>query len=291
MKQLWSRFKMSGRLVPKLSTPDLVEGLPARGNLRTLFTLSFIIAVLVAMVSVAGILSQDYVYRTEILANTFVPNDIVNLLIGVPFILVSLLLTMRGKQGGLLCWPGALFYFTYVFFPYIICVPVGILFIPHLIIVTASLYTLIGVIAGTDGNALQKKVSKNLPARTFGVILVALGILIILRQTWFILDTVINDKTIGTQELAVWIDDFVFGSPAMIIGGALLWRRKSLGYVLGPGLYLVFGMLTFGLIPFTLIQSRLIDTSPGISSIGLLLLMSAICMIPFIFLLRGVYKK
>ena len=279
------------KLSPKLTTPDMVKRLPVKCNLRALSTLSFIITVSVVIVSIAGIISQESIYRTEILANTFVPNDIVNLLIGVPFILISLLLTMRGKLTGLFCWPGALFYFIYVYFPYIICIPVSYLFIPHLIILTASLYTLIGVIVNIDGSALKKKVAKNVPARTFGAILVAFGILILLRQTWLILDTVINDKTIVTQELAVWIDDYIFGSPAMIIGGVLLWRRKSLGYVLGPGLFLVFGILTFGLIPFTIIQSHLNDISPGISSISVLLLISAACIVPFIFFLRGVNKK
>jgi hypothetical protein len=281
---------MAGKLLRGTNTHDPEKRLPVRYNLTTLFTLSVIITLLVLIVSIAGIVFQRNIYTTEILINTFVPNDIINLVIGVSYILLSLLLTSRNKIIGLFCWPGALFYFIYVFFPYLICVRPGYLFIPYIIIIIASIYNLIGVLASINSSELQQDVSGRIPARTFGGILIALGVIIILRQTSIIIDSVINYKPINTPDLAVMIDDYMLGSPAMIIGGVLLWKRKSLGYLVGTGLYIVFGILSFGLIPFIIIQSHLKEVSTDIASIVIMLIISAACMIPVVLLLRGNHR-
>jgi len=250
-------------------------------NLKLLIILSFIITILVAMVSVAEIIHQKYLYSAANLLQIFVPNDIINLMVGLPFLFISLLLTIRGKLPGLLCWPAAIFYFVYVYFPYIICVPFNYLFLPYLILFSLSIYTLIGVIVSIDSHAVCNLLSTKAPYRIFGGILIGLGVLIILRQTALIINALINNTIIETPELAVWIDDFVVGSPAMLTGGYLLWKKKPLGYVVSPGLFISYGILSIGLIPFILIQSHLKNTSVDIFAIAVLIVMALICLIPF----------
>lgn len=282
---------MATKLTPEGIIPELNKRMPFKNNIRFLLAASFIIALIVGIVSVVGIKYQQNIYQTESLVNTFVPNDIINLLIGLPFMLISLLLVLKGKLTGLLCWPGALFYFMYVYFPYIICVPISFLTILYLIIFSSSIYTLIGVIVNIDGNALDKQMSDTIPVKILGGILTAMGILIIIRQTVLFGNAIINDKRIVIQELAVLIDDFAFGSPALIICGVLLWNKKSLGYIIAPGLYLVNGILSVGLIPFMIIQSHLKNVSLDILSIGVLFIMSVICIVPFIIIRRGFIKS
>jgi len=263
------------------------EVLPLRYNIRILFGLSIIIAVMVAFVSIVGILYQKNIYPAENLLYTFVPNDIVNLLAGLPLLLISLWLTWRGRLIGLLCWPGAIFYFVYVYFPYIICVPFNYLFLPYLILFSLSIYTLVGVIVSIDGNVVSNHVSDTVPAKISGGILIGLGILIILRQTSLIVNALINKSIIDPQELALWIDDFAIGSPAMLIGGLFLWKKKPFGYVIAAGLFIFFGILSLGLIPFLAIQSHMRNTSLEILTIVILIVMAVICLIPFVFFVRG----
>ena len=66
---------------------SVVESL--KNNLKILHILSLIIALFVALVSIISILFKDSFYLTENLIQTFVPNDIVNLIIGLPFLLIS----------------------------------------------------------------------------------------------------------------------------------------------------------------------------------------------------------
>lgn len=264
--------------------------LPVRFDIRILYASSLIIALMVAIVSVIGVFYQKSIYPTENLLHSFVPNDIVNLFAGLPLLLISIWLTWRGKLIGLLCWPGAIFYMLYIYFPYIICVPFNILFLPYLIIFSLSIYTLIGIIVSIDGNAVSNHVSDIIPAKILGGILIGLSALIVLRQTSLIVNALINKTLIDPQELALWIDDFSIGSPAMFIGGFFLWKKKPLGYVVGAGLLIAYGILSLGLIPFIVIQSHLKNTSIDLLGIVILIVMAVICLIPFLFFVRGANK-
>jgi hypothetical protein len=263
------------------------ELLPVKSDIKILYVSSLIIAFMVAIISIIGILYQKSIYPTENLLHSFVPNDIVNLLAGFPLLLISVFLAWRGKLIGLLCWPGAIFYILYVYFPYIICVPFNILFLPYLILFSLSIYTLIGIIVSIDGNAVSNYITNIVPAKITGGILIGLSVLIVLRQTVLIVNALINKTIIDPQELALWIDDFSIASPAMFIGGFFLWKNKPFGYVVGAGLLIVYGVLSLGLIPFLIIQSHLKNTPIDVGGIVVLAIMALICFIPFSFFVRG----
>jgi len=84
-----------------------------------------LIALLTAIVSIAGLLSPDQVYPTEELQQSFVPTDVINLFIGFPILLGSMWLAHRGKLIGLSFWPGALFFVFYHYLVYIFALPLS----------------------------------------------------------------------------------------------------------------------------------------------------------------------
>lgn len=260
-------------------------------KLKIWYLLSLIVALFVALVSIIGLLYKDSIYLSEDLLQTFIPNDIINLSIGLPFLLISLLLTKRGKVIGLLCWPGALFYILYIFLPYVLSVPFNILFLPYLIILSLSIYTLIGIIVSIDQNAIKNKLIENIPNKTFGGILVGLSVFIIIRQVALIINAILNNSIIDQQELAVWIDDLIIGSPIMLIGGYFLWKKRPLGYTVGAGLFISYTLLSFALIPFLVIQSYLRNTAIDLIGIIILLIMTMICAIPFFYFVKGLNKE
>ena len=86
-----------------VGTPS--ASLPITRRLTVVYALSLVIALLMAVASAAGLLYQTAVYPTEELRNWVVANDIYNLVVGPPLLLVSMWLARRGKLIGLLCWP------------------------------------------------------------------------------------------------------------------------------------------------------------------------------------------
>ena len=120
--------------------------LPTRRNLTLIYALSFVIAILMAVASLTGLLYRTVVYPTDELLESFVPTDVVNLLIGLPILLGSMGLARRGRLIGLLLWPGALFFVLYNYMVYLFAMPLNVAFLLHLTLVTLSAYTVVGPI-------------------------------------------------------------------------------------------------------------------------------------------------
>ena len=90
-----------------------VHDLPFIGSLTVYYVLSGIIALLTAAAALVSLLNPETYYPDPDLRQSLQPNDVVNLAIGLPIMLLSMWLTARGRLVGLLFWPGALIYPVY----------------------------------------------------------------------------------------------------------------------------------------------------------------------------------
>ena len=269
---------------------DRLTNLPIRRNLGLFFALSFLIALLMAIASAVGLLYPTIIYPAEELSRAFVPNDIVNLVVGLPILLVSLGLALRGKLVGLLCWPGALLFVIYTYTGYTFALPLSWAFPLYLVLAVASVYTLVGLVASIDGKAVQQRLTGAVPEKVTGGILAGLGLLFLLRVMGVIVGALINETVIADADLGVNIADF-FVAPSLVIGGILLWQRKELGYVTGLGLLFQTSMLFIGLIGFMLLQPLLTTEPFAITDVIVVFVMGLVCFIPFVLFVRGVVAK
>ena len=256
-------------------------------NLRSIYILSLTIAVLTGVASFAGILYQSIIYPSDELLGTFMTNDLVNLIIGLPIILGSMFLTMRKKLIGLLLWPGALFFVLYNYLIYALSMPFKLAFLLDLVLVTLSLYTIIALASSIDGESIKKKLAGKVHEKISGIVLVGMGILFLFQVTGVMIVALANQTLITGTELATHISDFLY-SPAMVIGGILLCRRKNFGYVSGLGLLFQLNMLFIGLIMFLIIQAVLMITPFALVDVVVISIMGLIGFVPFALFIRGV---
>lgn len=101
-------------------------------RLSPVFTLTLVIAGLTTGLSLAGLLFPMSMYPTDELRLSFIANDVINLVIGLPVLLGTLWLARRGQLPGLLGLPGALFYVTYNAIAYAAAMPLTWPFFIHL---------------------------------------------------------------------------------------------------------------------------------------------------------------
>ena len=144
------------------------DDLPVKGKLSLIYGASFLIAILMTIASIAGLRYRAVIYPTDELVRTFVPNDVVNLFIGLPILLGSMWLAWRGKLIGLLCWTGALFFVFYNYTAYVFAMPLNWAFPLHLVLMTLSAYALVALVAFIDGKAVQQRLSGSVPERFAG---------------------------------------------------------------------------------------------------------------------------
>jgi hypothetical protein len=266
------------------------KNLPIKCNLNLVYILSLIIASLLLFASVSGIFLGSTIYPTDELFNNFISNDIVNFLIGLPIILVSIILTLRGKLVGLLFWPGSLLFVIYNYMIYVLAIPLNWAVLLYLTLIALSVYTIIRLVTSIDGKKIKQRLTGVVYERISGAILVAMGLLFMLQAVGAMIDPLINQIQITGLELAVHISDFSI-SPFLVIGGILLWQRKEFGYLSGLGLLFQASMLFIGLIAFLIIQPLLTTTPFLLVDILVVSIMGLICFIPLSLFIRGVITK
>ena len=259
-------------------------------KLKPAFALSLVIGLLMAGVSLAGLLFQSSIYLTYELHNAFIANDVVNLCIGLPVLLGSMWITRRGNLAGLLLWPGALLYILYNYIAYVIGMPLSWISLFYLALVLLSGYVIFDLLRNIDKNAIQERLAGVVPVKTSGWILVILGSLFILRAIGMIAQASINQITLPVSEIGVLIADMVL-SAIWIAGGILLLLRKPLGYASGLGLLFAGSMLFIALIIFLLLGPLLTEAPFALTDVIVVLLMGMSCFIPFFLFLRGVLLR
>jgi len=254
--------------------------LPVKHDLIVVYVLSLIGAILMAVVSLGGLLYPSTLYPTDELLQSFFANDVVNLLIGLPILLGSMWLVGHGKLVGLLLWPGALLYVLYTYIAYVFGIPFSLLTFVYLVLVVVSTYCVFDLLKSIDKKSVQERISEGVPARSAGGVLVVFGVLFIFRAFGMIVEASSNQTMLPSSEFGVLIADIII-SMLFIAGGGLLLRRRPLGYVSGLGLLFVGSMLFIGLIMVLLLQPVLTGAPFVLVDVIVVFIMGLICFIPF----------
>lgn len=266
------------------------SNLPIKSKLTFAYAISIVIAVLMTAVSIAGLLSPQIIYPTAELVEAFVPNDVVNLLIGLPILLGSMWLTWRGKLIGLLLWPGALFYVFYTYIVYIFGMPLNLAFLFHLTLVAMSVYTLVGLLASISADPVKNHLAGSVRERFSAGVLVVLSTLFFVRASYLLVDAILNQSPLPPTEIALVVTDFLI-APVWVIGGVLLWRREAFGYVTGLGLLFQASMLFIGLIVILIVRPFITTAQFVILDVLVILIMGMVCFIPLILFARSVVSN
>ncbi|HEX9017237.1 MAG TPA: hypothetical protein VF960_14700 [Chloroflexota bacterium] len=236
--------------------------LPLKRDITLAYALTFVVAVLIAVESAAGILlgsirlygvdpataTSVSVSAAGVLVPGFLAHDAFNFLVGLPVLLVTVWLARRGSLVGLLLWPGALFYVLYSYALYLVGAPLNLLFLPYVALVAISAFTTIGLVASIDGDSVRQRLAGAIPPRAIGGLLVVLALMTAGQDaTGAVTTALASIVPVDPMAHRVWIVDMAIEVPAVLTGGVLLWRRESLGYLAVAGLLLQYGMTPVGL--------------------------------------------
>jgi hypothetical protein len=235
--------------------------------------------------SLAGLLFSTSFYPTLELREAFLTNDVVNLVIGLPCLLGSLVLARKGSLLGQLTLPGALLYTTYNYLVYTAAFQPGWQFALFTSLVLLSGWTLIRLISSLDRSAARQRLAGKVPERFSGGVLALFGVLFFLRGAWQI-----AQGSLAGAALATVIADLLI-TPLWVAGGVLLWRKHSLGYISGAGLLFQGSTLFLGLLVFFILQPFVNGTPFPVVDFAVVLSMGLVFFIPFGLFVRGLAQK
>ncbi len=258
--------------------------------------LSIFAAVLLCLTSVIGILAPEWVYPTMDQQISLVPNDIVNLLLGLPFLLAVIFLARRGRLWARLCWPGALLYIVYNSLVAVVSLFPGLLSLAHLVqlALCAAIFWFMGsrlnwaVMRNTDHAGKWEK-----PA---GGVLTGMGAIFLVRAIALVFSGQ-EASFFNSVEFAVTLTDLIL-SPLWIFMGIALLRGKVYGRVGAAACLSQLIALFVGLMLVMHIQPLLTGASLVIGDFLVIVIMSLVVIIPAVLFIgslenqlpSGIYK-
>src|SRR5918994_1521494 len=185
---------------------------------RIAYGLSGMIAALMVVASGAG-LWIDGLYRDGSWAReAFRGGDLTTLVLVVPVLVGSLVLSIRGSMTARAIWIGALAYGVYSYAYYVFGAAFNDVFLLHIALLTLSIWATALAASSLDIKAVAAAFRVERAARWIGGFLVVVGTVLVFRI------------------------DLPLRAPAWGVGGALLWRRTAVGVVFGAAMT-VMGML------------------------------------------------
>jgi len=200
--------------------------------------------------SIVGLARIDRIYgaETESFIAQAIAQDLINLVVVTPLLLVTSILATRGSLRAYLVWLGALSFTVYSYVIYTVSISFGPLFLAWIAALALTLYALIGGLIDAEPADIASRFTR--PDQRFAAIyLMVTAALFAFLWLSDIVPAMLDGTTpksaaeLDLPTSPVHVLDLAFFLPAVLIVGIQLLRKRPLGYLAGPGL-LVFLILT-----------------------------------------------
>jgi hypothetical protein len=250
--------------------PASPSAAPALG--RAPYVLSLALAGDAAVASLASLLFRSLLRGEESGIGSLQGTALIVLIVGLPVLVGSMLLTYRGSTYGPVGWLGALGFVFYQAVLFLFMTPFNGLFFMYVAMLSLSVWSIVALVARYPVEELAQHASPRMPVRALAAYLIANAALfgaLWLRATvpaifepW---PPAFLDGT-GLLTGAVQILDLAFTLPLMAVGAIWLWQRRPWGYLLGGALLVMLVIETTSIGTDQWFGAAADPTSPAVSA-------------------------
>jgi hypothetical protein len=217
----------------------LVKSIPRR-RVMLLSVISGVLAVVAAATTLIDLNVYDNALMPGLLLGTL-GFDAMSLIVGIALLAcVWAIETNRDRYW--LLWLGLQGYLLYAYSIYSFGLIYTRLYFVYIAIVGFSAYALAGFALHVNVRAMPGWRQAELPRRTMGVLLLAIGGLFAVGWTIMLADALNRREAIDAG--IVLVLDLAFSLPLLAIVGVLLFRQRPLGDFLAPGVYTMSAAIT-----------------------------------------------
>jgi len=253
--------------------------------------LSVPLAILTAIASYAGIfIETTYAKETTLYASQGIGQDIVNLFIVVPILLVASFFAYRKSKLGLLVWSGAIFYLAYSYTIYSFGLHFNQLFILYCAILGLSFYSFVYFVLSAIRENVSEWFTTKISTRSTGVFLIVIAVLFYFIWLSELIPSIYQNETpmsvieSGLLINPVHVLDIAICLPALLITGIALFKKRSIGFLLAPAMLIFCIFMAIAIAAMVLVMK-----SKGLDSdLVLFSIFAIITVISIFFLIRYV---
>ena len=200
-----------------------------------------------------------YQHDSRFVAALNIGTDAVTLFVSIPLLLLSYLLYLRGSLRGSLFMIGMLTYFLYIGVTYAFSVVFNPLFLFYVALFSTSLFATILAFTTFDIQVLSSKISAALPRRGMAIFMFTAGLGTLMLWLSELIGPLLAGR--APANLGPYTTMFTHGfdsaviTPATVLTGLYLWRRKPLGYLLAAPLLILCTLIGVVVLAQTITQS------------------------------------
>ena len=251
-------------------------------QLNQITVLTIIMLVFLSVASFFGFFVDiTYARETASMAAQGIGQDLVDLFIVTPAILITLVLMRRNSRIATLIFGGLVFYVFYSFIIYSLGVHFNRMFLIYCFTLGTSLYVFIIYfyrLSRMDIKEWFNEKTPNLGLAIFFIIVAALFYMLWLRD---VIPAIIENRvpeSVSDYDLLVnpvHVIDISFALPGLIIAAILLYRRNNLGYILAP-IGLVFMIILTIALAAMIIMTKIKGISEDASIAAIFIILSIV---------------
>lgn len=215
--------------------------------------------------------------------------DIVTLVVGIPFLAISLLLSNKNSLRGKFLLTGTVGYFLYTYTSYSFLTMYNKFFLLYVALMSLSFFCFIINITSNELKELEKHFRQEFPKKYIGISTIIIGIFI--GILW--LGTILPSIGKATAELehyttlVIQAMDLGLIVPVAILSGILLLRNKSLGYLLST-VIIIKGVTLLLAIVMMIILMKISGVNVSIVEIILFPILTIVCIINSLIIFKNV---
>ncbi|MFN2424549.1 MAG: hypothetical protein ABR572_12330 [Cryomorphaceae bacterium] len=201
------------------------------------FILSVIILLLMAVASSGGLFIDGLYQDNYLVTSGWYGNDLATLLLAVPVMAVSLILSKRGSRQAQLVGLGMLFYSLYNYAFYLFGAAFNSLFLVYVSIFTLSIFALIFGIYSLNVKSISEHFKTDTPVKKIGGFMIIVALFLGLFHVAVSMNYVFTGQL---PEMIVVLDQSTNLISALdlsltvsfgLFGAILLWKRRAWGFV------------------------------------------------------------
>ncbi len=262
--------------------------MPGRGAYRVSSVLASV-ALLTAVVSFLawGVFQRDVPMTVGNMRGT----ALTMLVIAVPLLVASMILSSRGSLRARFVWMGSLAYIAYNAVMFCFALQYNSFFLLFVALLGLSFWALVTLASQFDPFVVSASVT-GVRARTVAVYL--LVCLVLFAVMWLrdivpaTVDNVLPGSFEGTglTQNPIYVLDFAFTFPLLAVGAVWLWRRRPWGYVIGGTMVVMLTIETAG-IAIDQVFGHVHDPSASLGAVPIMGVLTVVGLVFSALFLRG----
>jgi hypothetical protein len=207
---------------------------------KVILVLSLPLSVLIILVSCVGLLSPGF-YSAETLnwQAQSVGQDMIDLFLLVPGLLITSILSYRNNRTATMAWGAVVLYLTYTFVLYCFNVHFNKLFVLYCFCLGLSFYSFMYFLLANH-KAYKVQAENNTVTRIIGIYFIVIAVLFYFLWLSEIIPAIVQNVTpksisdTGLFTNGVQVIDLSVFLPGIFITGVFLLRKKPIGFLLTP---------------------------------------------------------